>query len=138
MQRWLITLLALAIATTAWACPFCTQQGKTLTDEVTQPQTDLVLYGKLHKSDSKKETSEIDVEKFLKDDKRRPKGSRVTVKKYLDPELLSAKDRLLLFCEIYKGEIDAYRGLVVKDGSTLPAYIEGAVKTKGKPAAERL
>jgi hypothetical protein len=140
MHRLLVTLFVLGTATVAWACPFCTQQGKTLTDEVTQAQTDLVIYGKLvgEKSDEKNETSVIEVEKFIKDDKRRGKGTQVQVKKYLDPSLLSAKDRLLLFCEIYKGQIDAYRGLVVKEGSSLPAYLEGAVKTKGKSVKERL
>lgn len=138
MTRRLVCLFVLVTFSVASACPFCTQQGKTLTDEVTQAQTDLVIYGKLLSSNSKEETSEIAIERLVKDDKRRPKGDSVRIKKYLDPELLTAKDRLLLFCEIYKGNIDAYRGLVVKQGSSLPTYLEEAVKVKPKPTVERL
>ena len=45
------------------------------------------------------------------------------------------KDRLMLFCDFYKGKPDAYRGVMVKKGSKLPEYIEGLRARKDKPIA---
>ncbi|MFQ3594021.1 MAG: hypothetical protein SNJ82_12645, partial [Gemmataceae bacterium] len=123
MHRLLAALFLLSVVSAALACPFCTQQGKPFTAEATQPTTDLVLFGKVESANEKTDTSEVIVEQFIKDDKRRGKGNRVTVQKYLDPTIIDDKHRILLFCELVNEKIDAYRGVVVKQGSSLPTYL---------------
>jgi hypothetical protein len=134
----LLFLLGLGVVGSATACPFCTQQGRSFTDEATQLTTDLVLYGKVKSADEKNDSSLVEVEKFIKDDKRRGKDNVLTVKKYLEPTIIDANHRVLLFCEFFNGAIDAYRGIVVKKGSSLPTYLAEAIKTKEKPTVERL
>ena len=128
----------LALAGGAWACPFCTQMGKSLADEV--KQAPIVFYGKLLESDQDKETSKIEVVALLKDDptKALTRRKTIVIQKWLDPMTLTDKDRVLLFCEEYKGKIDAFRGIVVKKGSKLPDYVKGAIARKDKPLSERL
>ncbi|MFQ3651778.1 MAG: hypothetical protein SNJ75_15750 [Gemmataceae bacterium] len=138
MHRLLAALFLLSVVSAALACPFCTQQGKPFTAEATQPTTDLVLFGKVESANEKTDTSEVIVEQFIKDDKRRGKGNRVTVQKYLDPTIIDDKHRILLFCELVNEKIDAYRGVVVKQGSSLPTYLAEAIKTHAKSPVERL
>jgi hypothetical protein len=138
MPRLLAPFLALVLVSAATACPFCTQQGKPFTAEATQLTTDLVIFGKVKSANEKDDTSELIVENFIKDDKRRGTGNVVSVKKYLDPTIIDDKHRILLFCELFNGKVDAYRGVVVRQGSSLPTYLAEAIKTKGKPNVERL
>jgi len=138
MPRILTPCLFFALVSAVSACPFCSQQGKSFTAEATQLTTDLVLYGKVKSADEKTDTSEIVVEQWIKDDKRRGKADVIRVQKYLDPTILDDKHRILLFCEWVNDKIDAYRGVVVKQGSSLPTYLAEAIKTQGKPAVERL
>ncbi|MBY0228992.1 MAG: hypothetical protein K2W96_06920 [Gemmataceae bacterium] len=132
-----ITSLALAawlaLAGGAVACPFCSQMGKSLVDEVKQAQ--VVVFGQVEKSDEEKETSEILVKSVLKDDPSKAVGKTLKINKYLDKAIVS---HILLFCEEYKGGYDAYRGLVLDKDSSLPQYVKGALARADKPVAERL
>src|SRR5207248_5971737 len=68
--RWLLLLACLAcalLAVPAFACPFCTMQGKTLTGEV--DQASMVLYGKLTNPNLKNETTDLVIESVIKDHK---------------------------------------------------------------------
>jgi hypothetical protein len=137
-MRTLTLFLALALVSISQACPFCNAEaGKTLLEEVGEAR--FVVYGWLESADESKETSVIGIEKVIKDDPDRPKGDRLTIKKFLDPNVIDRKkDRVLLFCDFYKGQPDAYRGVVVKTGSKMPEYIEGVRARKDKPLSERL
>lgn len=126
----------LALAGTAEACPFCTQMGKSLADEVAGAE--VVVYGRVAAADEAKETSDIEVEAVLKQDSSKPVGKKVVIQKFLDTNIVTGKDRVLLFCEENKGKLDAYRGLVVKKGSKLPDYVKGSVSRRGKAVSERL
>ncbi len=131
----------LAMTGRAVACPFCNAEaGKTMLEEAAEAR--FVVFGWLEKSDRDKETSVIGIEKVIKDDADRPKGDKLVIKKYLDGEVISkgkaGKDRLMLFCDFYKGQPDAYRGVIVKTGSKLPEYIEGLRARKEKSITERL
>jgi hypothetical protein len=121
------------------ACPFCTMQGKTLTQEV--EQATLVLYGKLTSASEKDETTVMEVEQVVKDDASRDKTRKtVTLARYIDPDLPGGGDkyRYLVFCDLFKGKLDPYRGLVVKKDSSLPNYLRGAVGLKDKSQTKRL
>lgn len=97
----------------------------------------VVVYGSVIKSDIDKQTSEIAIETIIKDDSDRPKGKTLIVSKFLDSEVLKDK-RVLLFCDFYKGKIDAYRGIVAEKDSDLPKYVVGAWERRDKPMPDRL
>lgn len=118
------------------ACPFCTMQGQTLTGEV--GTASMVLFGKLSNASEKNETVDIEIESVIKDHPARGKAKKLTLSRYVDLSLTGDKDRFLVFCDIFKGKIDPYRGMALKVGSKLPEYLQGALKVKDKPVTERL
>jgi hypothetical protein len=120
----------------ATACPFCAAEGQTFTTELKQAQ--MVVVARPISADMDKDTSEIEIETAIKDDPARGKKTRFTLTKYIDPMPLGTKGKFILFCEMYKGKLDAYRGMFIKDGSKLPAYCQEVLKLEGKPVATRL
>ena len=48
------------------------------------------------------------------------------------------KNKFILFCEVYKGAIDAYRGVEVQHDSDLAKYFQGAMAIKEKGPGDRL
>ena len=120
----------------ATACPFCAAEGQTFATELGQAQ--MVLVARPIKADLDKDTCEIEVETFVKDNPIRGKKTRFVLAKYLDPMPLGTKGKFILFCEMYKNKLDAYRGMFIKDGSKLPDYCKEVLKLQGKPVATRL
>lgn len=133
----LMAAVWLTTTATTTACPFCNaMQGKTFTGEVNDAA--MVLYGRLTSANEKKETTEIEIEDVLKDNAVRANQKRMTLHRYVDLSLTTDKDRFLVFCDLYKGKIEPYRGMALKAGSKLPEYVRGAVQKKDKPIGERL
>jgi hypothetical protein len=126
----------MALASVSPACPFCTMQGKTLTGEVADAR--MVLYGKLANANEKAETTEIQIETVIKDNPVRAKRTRLTLSRWVDLSLTGEKDRFVVFCDLFRGKIDPYRGLALKAGTKVPEYLKGALKLKDKPLEERL
>jgi hypothetical protein len=60
---------------------------------------------------------------------------RLTLPRY-QPD--TGNKRFLIFCNIYRGGIDAYRGIEVASGNALPDYFHGLLKIQGRPLHERL
>jgi hypothetical protein len=123
------------------ACPFCTMQGKTLTQEV--DQASMVLYGKLTNANERNETTEMVIEQIIKDNPIRAKRKTIRRKtirlaRFVDLEATTAQDRYLVFCDLFNGKIDPYRGMALKVGSKLPDYLRGALAVKDKTAPQRL
>jgi hypothetical protein len=52
--------------------------------------------------------------------------------------ITDSKTKFIVFCDIYKGKIDAYKGTPLVDKSEMVRYIDGIMKIKGKSQAERL
>ena len=142
IRRSLFLLLAAAalvgLASTSPACPFCTMQGKTLTGEVADAS--MVLYGKLGNANEKAETTDIAVETIIKDNEVRGKRMTLTLNRFIDLEMTGKNDRYIVFCDLFRGKIDPYRGLALKAGSKLPEYLRGALQLveKKKTGQERL
>src|SRR5215471_4483444 len=89
------------------ACPFCTQQGQTLTGEVNQAT--VVLYGKMVNANADKETTELQIEAVIKEHAKLPRGTKkVVLNKYVPEPLDKGDYRYLVFCDFFKGELDAY------------------------------
>jgi hypothetical protein len=54
------------------------------------------------------------------------------------PKYLPSKSQFVLFCDVFKGNIDPYRGVEIQPGSDLVRYLKGALKVKDRPIGERL
>jgi hypothetical protein len=132
-------LLLGALALPASACPFCAMQGQTLTTEVNLAS--MVLYGTPHdpnpKPDGIEGTTKLTVEMVIKDNDLRKGQKELTLNRFInvDPK---KPQKYLVFCDIYKGNIDPYRGIAVEAGSDLPKYLQGALKHKDEKPAARL
>ncbi len=132
-----ITLGMLGLLTgSATACPFCAAEGQTYSTELNEAR--IVIVARPISADIDKETTEIEIETVIKDDPSRGKKTRFVLSRYIDPTPLGTKGKFLLFCEIYKDKLDAYRGMFIKEDSKLPAYCQKLVELKGKPASVRL
>jgi hypothetical protein len=130
--------LALAgLAVPALACPFCTQElGRTMIDDF--GKADLVLFGHFTNpklgSGFEEGTTDFAVERVLKDHELVKGNKTITLPKYVN----QSNTKFVLFCEVYKGKLDPYRGVPIEVGSELVDYLTGAVKFKGRPVTEKL
>lgn len=139
------TLLALAplvatllFASTSLACPFCgaDSRGPTMVDDYAKSmavvlvhvETDAVLDG-----NGTFETEFI-IDDVLKSHDFLKGKKSFKLKRKID----KGPSRILLFCDIYKDRLDAYRGVeVVPDGDMIK-YFRGAVAKAERPIGERL
>jgi hypothetical protein len=136
LPLWAAVAALLGLASMSPACPFCTMQGKTLTTEVADAS--MVLYGKLVKANEKAETTDIEIEAVIKDNAIRGKKTRLTLSRFIDLTLTADKDRFVVFCDLFRGKIDPFRGLALKTGTKVPEYLRGALLLNGKPQPQRL
>src|SRR5262245_21460694 len=143
MMRKLIACFALAAAwawqsTAGSACPFCSEErGPTLVGDFNQAT--MVLLGTfsnpvLGKGALEDGTTDFNIEQVLKSDDVIKGKKVITLPRYLP----NAKNKFVIFCDVYKGNIDPYRGGEVPADSDLVKYLTGAVSLKDKTAAERL
>ncbi len=143
-----IALPALALLISfVHACPFCGMQGPTLTGEVAQAK--LVLYGQLTNAKEQANgdgTTDLIVETVIKnelagkkDDPVRNKAENGTVRldRYLPPPEGSDKYRYLIYCDVFRGKIDPYRVVPVKDGY-MAKYLLGALEHKDESISKKL
>jgi hypothetical protein len=120
------------------ACPFCSAEGKTLTADANEAS--LILFGKLTNArldpkDAYAGQTDLQVETVVKSHDILAGRKVVTLPRYLPPD---PDYKFLVFCDVYKGQIDPYRGEAVKADSRIAAYLKGALGVKEKPAETRL
>ena len=141
MTRRLQILAALAIVILAGplsACPFCSSQGKTLLGEVVQAH--MILFGnmtnaKLNPGSFDSGSTEFVIEKVVKEHPILNGRKSLTIPRYIP---LDDKSKFLLFCEVFNGKIDPYRGMAVALDSPIADYLIGAMAVKDKPDADKL
>jgi hypothetical protein len=130
-----LTLIAL-FSVPAPGCPFCSMQGQTLTGEVAQAS--MVLYGTLANAKEEGEGStDLLIDAVVKDNPILGNRKTITLARYVS-QPTDAKYKFLVFCDVFKGKIDPYRGVAVKADSDLPKYLQGAVAVKDKKPNDRL
>lgn len=129
----------LVLPTLLEACPFCAEQrGPTLVGDYNQAA--MVLYGKFTnpKLDAtgglEGGTTDFVIEEVFKADPIIKDKKKITLPRYLP----SAKNKFIVFCDVYKGVIDPYRGVEVQPESDLVEYVRGAVAVKDAPIGKRL
>jgi hypothetical protein len=132
-------LFLLTSATTSvLACPFCDEKGPTLLGDYNQAT--MVLLGKF--SNPKLDpngnfgegTTDFTIEQALKTDSSIDKKKVITIPKYIP----KTDQKFLIFCDVYKGMIDPYRGVEVPADSVLVEYLKGAMDPKRQGTEERL
>lgn len=122
------------------ACPFCPSQGQTLSAEVNQ--ANLIIYGTLTNAkrdpnEFGKGTTEMNIEIVVKDHEILKDKKVVTLPRYVPPDPKNPT-KYLVFCEVYKGAIDPYRGEAVAPESKIAEYLKGAITVREKDTATKL
>jgi len=133
--------LSLAAAVSAEGCPFCGGDSSTMLKEA--DLASLILYGKLTnakldpKDPNGSGTTDLVIDTVVKSHEILGGKTVVTLPKYIPLE----KDqdvKYLIFCDVYKGKIDPYRGVPAKADSRIATYLKGALGVKDKTMAEKL
>jgi hypothetical protein len=122
----------------AVACPFCNAQGQTLTADAAQAS--MILFGRLTNArldpnDVNSGTTDLEIETVVKPHEILAGRKVLTLKRYLP---LGKENKFLVFCDVYKGQIDPYRGEAVAPDSRIADYLKGALAVKDKDAAAKL
>jgi hypothetical protein len=114
-------------------------QGQTLIGDVNQAS--MVLYGsfangKPDPNDLTQGTTDFHVDAVIKPNEVLAGRSDLVLNRYVPPS--DKGTRFLVFCDVYKGKIDPYRGVPVQASGDMVAYLKGALAVKDKPIGERL
>jgi len=137
----LLTWVLVAAPTSARCCPFCSQDKiPTLSGDYNQAL--MVLVGTFTNAKLADNTTDFVIEKVLKahafldgDKVKKVDGKKViTLPRYLP----QAKNKFVIFCDVYKDQIDPYRGIELQPGSDVVQYLTGAVGLKDRPLGDRL
>lgn len=124
----------------AW-CPFCGASGMTLTQEAGSAA--LILYGmpknaRLDPNEPSQGTTDLEIETVIKSHEILAGRKTITLPKYLPQVDPQNPTKLLVFCDVYKGVLDPYRGTPFKSDSHIAKYLQGAIANKDKEIGTRL
>jgi hypothetical protein len=135
-----LALIQLAFAPgSVMACPFCSMQGQTLTGEVNQAS--MVLFGtlanaKLNADGFDQGSTDLQIEAVIKKNDILGDKKLVVLPRYVPTD--KTTNKFLVFCDVFKGKIDPYRGVAVKADSDIVKYLQGALAVKDKDVSARL
>src|SRR5437764_1476106 len=124
----LVSLASLWQPSAAPACEFCGMQGQTLTTQV--DQASLVLYGTFSDAKTKKDgdgndladgTTVFNIETIVKKHKILADDKKVTLARYISADT-EKKYKFLIFCDVYKGNVDPYHFIAFKPDSDVAKY----------------
>ncbi|QDU61767.1 hypothetical protein Pan216_26320 [Planctomycetes bacterium Pan216] len=138
----LSALLAIGTAVPALACPFCSQMGRSFSDDIRQ--SDLTVYGTIENSRVSAESSPgqtdgettMSIESVLKPHPILGKKKKVTFPRYIPTANKSPEDYLIL-AEVVDGRIDPYRGMPVEDRRFV-TYLSESMSLDAAKADKRL
>jgi hypothetical protein len=122
-------------------CPFCSQDKiPTLAGDYNQAL--MVLVGNFTNAKVADGTTDFVIDQVLKpnDFLKGPKVKMVKGKQVITlPRYIpQAKNQFVIFCDVFKDQIDPYRGVEVQAGSDLVDYLKGAAALKDAPLGDRL
>jgi hypothetical protein len=135
-----IAVLALAslLPAAGVCCPFCSMQGQTLIGDVNQAS--MVLYGTFTNAqpglDAGQGTTDLKIEAVIKKHEILGDKKEITLPRYVPNK--DPKVKFLVFCDVFKGKIDPYRGVPVQADSDMVKYLKGALEIKDKDIGTRL
>jgi hypothetical protein len=123
------------------ACPFCSMQGQTLMGDV--GQATMVLYGTFANAqlnagdDSGGGSTDLQIEAIIKNNEVLGNKKVITLPRYIPPDK-NSKTKFLVFCDVFKGKIDPYRGVPVAADCDIVKYLKGAMEVQPKSIEARL
>ncbi len=143
MWRWSLLLWAGLVALAPTGAPACSLCGSNIQNALTFRQeaglstARLILYGTIRKSDLTKGTSEFHIESVLRSDPFL--GDKKILELPRAVPVLDAKDppRFLVYCDIFKGKLDPYRGVPVTSAEVVK-YLKGALALDPKDTSRSL
>jgi hypothetical protein len=100
----------------------------------------LILFGKLSNArvdpkDAYAGQTDLEIETVVKSHAILAGRKVITLPRYLPPD---PEYKFLVFCDVYKGQLDPYRGEPVKADSRIAGYLKGAIAVKDKEPSARL
>lgn len=139
----LLFALIVALPSPAPACSLCSGSLQTQTLRQDAGQAKMVLFGALTKStpvpgDPRGGTSEFSIDRAIKTDPfLKGKGKELTLPRYVPVTDPKNPPRFLVFCDVFNGKVDPYRGMPVKSDAMVK-YLEGALALKTEDPAKLL
>ena len=130
-------LAALACLTPAVpASPYCCDGEKSLPLVAQFDEAQIVLFGHFENARAAASGGMTDfvIERVYKDHPMIKGQKTLALPRFVN----EPKTKYIIFCDIYKGKIDAYKGTALVDDGEMVKYIEGIMKMKGKSQPERL
>jgi hypothetical protein len=132
--------LLLAGSSGAWACPFCNSTGRTLTQEAADAT--FIVFGTLTnpKFDPAAQfqgTTDLVIESVVKPHDYLKGKKNIELNRYMPVDKGSSL-KYLVFCDIFNGKLDAYRGVALRADSKIADYLKGALEVKNKDVVTRL
>jgi hypothetical protein len=134
--RWMLAALLCWIALPAGAtpCPFCTQDGRTLANELQDAH--FVVYGRLGQArtvqnadGTETSTTELQVLDLLKPHETVRGKKMIVLPRYMPKLDEKQPDQWLFFCYSFEGRIDPYLGFAVRDQQFVN-YVKGVLGPK--------
>jgi len=113
-------------------------QGQTLTGDV--GQASMVLYGTLKDARLNNDgtgSTDLQIEAIVKKHDILGDKKVLTLPRYVPADDKNPK-KFLIFCDVFKGKVDPYRGVPVEANSDIVKYLTGALAVKDKDNATRL
>jgi hypothetical protein len=145
---WVVLAVLLALPAPARPCSLCNPNvQQTATYRQDAGQSRLILYGVVTGSrllpangagDAGKGVSDFQIKSVLKSDPWLGKKTALEVPRYVPVSDPKDPPKYLLFCDVYKGSLDVFRGAPVKSDAAVD-YLKGllAAESKGTPAVLR-
>src|SRR5262249_8465623 len=141
MRRFVVAfVVAASMGSPAFAwCPFCQSSGETLSQATAAAA--LVIYGtpknaRLDPTDFASGTTDLDIEVVIKDNPILGGKKTLVLRKYLPQSDPKKPHKLLVLCDVYKNELDPYRGTPFSE--RVVPYLQGSIALKDKPVGDRL
>lgn len=139
MSRWIILPLLLmgllfAVSGTAPACSLCgagLRQAPTFRKEAGMETARIILVGAAENPQLANRTTDLRITDVLRSDPALKDKKVITVKQYLPVSDPKNPPRYLVFCDIYKGEFDPFRGVPLKSADSVD-YVRRVLKLDPK------
>ncbi|HZT82967.1 MAG TPA: hypothetical protein VFA26_22245 [Gemmataceae bacterium] len=128
-RTWLAVPALLLAAVPAAACSLCLSAQQSLSFRQEAPNARMIVYGTVLRSElgsDGKPTAEFRIDGVVKNDPFLNGKKTLTLPRYLPVVNKNDPPRYLVFCDVFKDKVDAYRGVPVQSAAAVE-YLKGAL-----------
>ncbi|GIW80963.1 MAG: hypothetical protein KatS3mg105_2770 [Gemmatales bacterium] len=134
----LAAICVLSATAIAYPCSLCSSNLQSQTIRQDAAQAKLVLFGTLTKADLRTNTTTFKIHTRIKSDPFLKKNQEVIeLPRYVPIADPARPPQFLIFCDVYRGKLDPYRGTPVQS-SDIVEYVNGALQREKQKPADRL